>query len=88
MRCGVALSDIVAMLGPFSTEFNKAMFKEYQTDYVVMKNAGAEGGTPQKLEACTQLNITPIVIGRGKDSGYSDLDRLIADLPKNLIETP
>lgn len=77
----VPLKDIVALLGPVSTDLNVSMFREYGADYVVMKNAGLEGGTTDKIIACEKLGIRPIVIDREKEMGYSDMDRLIDDLP-------
>ena len=41
----IKLKDIVAVLGLFSVEYNKTMFKEYDVDYVVMKDSGEEGDT-------------------------------------------
>lgn len=73
---GVQMKDIVALLGPFSEEFNIAMFKEYGADYVVMKDSGQEGGTKEKINACKSLGIMPIVIGRDEEEGVSDLSLL------------
>lgn len=70
----INLKDIVAVLGPFSKEYNKIMFKEYKVDYVVMKDSGNRGGTLDKIEACKELNIKPIIIGREDDEGIKDLD--------------
>lgn len=75
----LALADIVALLGPFSRELNRALFKEYKADYVVMKDSGKRGGTLEKLLACRDLGITPIVIGRKSREGYNDLIRLKID---------
>ena len=36
----VHIKDIVAILGPFSEELNFVMFKEYNADFVVMKDSG------------------------------------------------
>ena len=76
----VSVSDIIAILGPISADLNKAMFGAYQAGYVVMKNAGSEGGTPEKLDACHQLGIQAIVVGRVGETGYTDLDELLKDL--------
>lgn len=70
----IGLKDIVAVLGPFSKEYNKIMFKEYNVDYVVMKDSGHEGGTIEKLRACEDLGIIPIIIGREDEEGLNDLD--------------
>lgn len=72
----IKLKDIVAVLGPFSVEYNKTMFKEYQADYVVMKDSGEEGGTLDKIRACDQLGITPIIIGREMEEGFDNLDAI------------
>ncbi len=73
----VAMRDIVALLGPVSEELNIAMFKEYQADYVVMKNSGRAGGTPEKVAACRRIGITPVIIGRPVDDGVSDLEAVV-----------
>lgn len=75
-KYNINLRDIVAVLGPFSKELNKAMFKEYQADYVVMKDSGQEGGSLEKIKACQELGITPIIIGREMEEGYDNLDEI------------
>ena len=72
----VEMQDIVAILGPVSEALNIAMFREYQADYVVMKDSGTTGGTPAKLAACRALNIPPILITRPPDTGIPDLATL------------
>src|SRR5699024_7717086 len=81
----IGLKDIVAVLGPFSKEYNKIMFKEYDVDYVVMKDSGHEGGTIEKLEACEDLGIMPIIIGREDEEGVNDLD-LIEEKIRGILE--
>lgn len=71
---GVQLKDIVAVLGPFSKEYNKIMFQEYKAQYVVTKDSGKLGGTVEKLEACEELDIVPIIIGREYEKGINDID--------------
>ncbi len=75
-RNSIPLKNIVAALGPFSLELNLAMFREYNADYVVMKNSGSRGGTVDKLEACQKLGILPIIIERASETGFSNLDEL------------
>ncbi len=72
----ILMKDIVAVLGPFSTQYNKAMFEEYNADYVIMKDSGEKGGTMEKINACEELGITPIIIGREEEKGIKDLDLL------------
>ena len=73
----VALQDIIAMRGPISENLNIAMFREYHADFVVMKDSGDRGGTPEKLNACYELEITPIVWGRDSEDGESSLRSLL-----------
>ena len=79
----VEMKDIVAILGPVSEELNVAMFKGYHADYVVMKDSGKTGGTPEKLNACRRLGIVPIIIGRPDEDGISDLESLAKMLVRN-----
>ena len=72
----IAIKDILAVLGPFSKEFNKAMLAEYHADYCVMKDSGRQGGTLEKILACQELSILPIIIGRDEDTGINDIDRI------------
>ncbi|EYE89231.1 precorrin-6x reductase [Fervidicella metallireducens AeB] len=73
----VKMKDIAAVLGPFSKEFNMAMFKEYGAEYVVTKDSGKEGGTAEKIDACLELGITPIIIGRAEEDGIDDIEKLL-----------
>ncbi|MGV8981114.1 precorrin-6A reductase [Clostridium sp.] len=73
----VKMKDIIGMLGPFSTELNINIFKEYNANYVVMKDSGSVGGTPEKIEACIKCNITPIVIGREFEDGINEMVKLL-----------
>lgn len=62
----IQMKDIIAILGPFSEDLNFAMFKEYNADFVVMKDSGKQGGTIEKINACRRLGIKPVVIGRDR----------------------
>ena len=76
IKHNISMKDTVAVLGPFSTEYNKIMFKEYKADYVLMKDSGEKGGTMEKIKACQELGITAIVIGREEEKGINDLDMI------------
>lgn len=73
-KYNVQMKDIVAVLGPFSKEYNKVMFGEYSPKYCVMKDSGYRGGTLEKIQACQELGIIPIVIGREYETGIRDLN--------------
>lgn len=72
----IELKNIIAVLGPFSKECNKLMFKEYDADYVIMKDSGHRGGTLEKLQACEELGIIPIIIGRKDEDGIHTLGEI------------
>lgn len=74
IKHNISMKDTVAVLGPFSTEYNKIMLEEYGADYCIMKDSGEKGGTMEKIKACEELGITPIVIGREDENGINDLD--------------
>ena len=76
LKHNISMKDTVAVLGPFSLEYNKIMFKEYEADYCIMKDSGEKGGTIEKIKACEELGIIAIVIGREEEKGINDLDRI------------
>lgn len=69
----IHMNDIVAILGPFSKDLNKALLKNYKTDYCVMKDSGDVGGTLEKVLACRELGIKAIIIGRKEEEISIDL---------------
>lgn len=76
------MSNIVAILGPFTKELNKAMLENYRPDYCVMKDSGQAGGTKEKIQACQDLSIKALIIGREEEEGISDLgiiEKIIRD---------
>ena len=52
------------MQGPFSTELNVALLRQYHIATLVTKAAGAAGGFWQKVEAARQTGAALVVIGR------------------------
>lgn len=80
----ISIKDIVAILGPFSKEYNKIMFHESHADYVIMKDSGVKGGTVDKIKACEELQISPIIIGREEEKGIHSLDEIEAIIRKNI----
>ncbi len=73
----VHMRDIVAMLGPFSKDMNKEMFKHYEADYCILKDSGGPGGSLEKIQACKELGIEAVVIGREEEAGISDMDEIL-----------
>lgn len=68
---GVAMEDMVAMLGPFDLEMNLALFKHAKADYLVTKNSGAGSGFHEKIEAACRLGMTSLVIRTEKEDGLN-----------------
>ena len=62
---GIPKSHIIAMHGPFSTELNAAMIRQYDIKHLVTKQTGAVGGFPEKVHACIETGIELIVVRKG-----------------------
>lgn len=61
---GVSPRDIVALQGPFSAKFNKAMFQAYKAGVVVTRDGGPGSGTDNKIKAALGLKIPVVLIKR------------------------
>ncbi len=61
---GIPFKNVIAAMGPFSVEFNRACFKDYNASVVVTKESGREGGYAEKVEAAKSLGIPVISIKR------------------------
>lgn len=63
MDCGIVGKQILALQGPFSTQMNEAMLRQYQIKGLVTKASGNAGGYQEKLDAAQNLGIPVFVIG-------------------------
>lgn len=66
-RCeelGFKPRQIIAAQGPFSQEWDEAMFKQLEINVVVAKESGKVGGTLEKVQACLNLNLPLIILKR------------------------
>jgi len=80
---GLKPSHIIGLQGPFSKEFNRAIYKNYNIKYVVTKDSGDTGGTPAKIEAALEEDIEVIMIERPNIEYphiYRDMDEIIKNL--------
>lgn len=66
MEQGIKGRQILALQGPFSTEMNAAILKQYDIRHMVTKNSGRTGGYQEKLEAAKILGIPVYVIQPAK----------------------
>jgi precorrin-6x reductase len=72
IAAGIPLSRICAMQGPFDSQFNQALWKQWQIDCVITKESGDVGGTNAKIEAAESLGI-PILIVRRPHIDYPEV---------------
>lgn len=71
-KLGFEGKHLIGMQGPFSTEMNVAMLRQFSCRYLVTKDTGKAGGFEEKLEAARRCQVTPIIIGRPeKETGLS-----------------
>ena len=64
LGAGLGMGDIIAAKGPFSYEFNLAVFKEFAAGVIVSKEAGFGSGQEEKLAAAKQLGLPVVLITR------------------------
>ena len=69
MEQGIKGRQILALQGPFSTEMNVAILKQYDIRHMVTKNSGRTGGYQEKLEAAKMLGIPVYVIQPARKAG-------------------
>ena len=62
MDYGIVGKQILALQGPFSTQMNEAMLRQYQIKGLVTKASGNAGGYQEKLDAAQNLGIPVFVI--------------------------
>lgn len=77
-RAGLAPSHILAMQGPFSKEMDAAMLRAVSARFLVTKDSGAAGGFQEKLEACREVGVIPVVVGRPPQREGAGLTETIA----------
>ncbi|CNH82064.1 cobalt-precorrin-6A reductase [Yersinia bercovieri] len=61
---GLGVDNIIALRGPFSAQFNQALYQFCQPDVVITKESGVQGGYQEKVAPCLALNIPCIVVCR------------------------
>ena len=79
---GLEGRHLIGMQGPFSTELNEAMLRQYDCRYLVTKNSGKAGGFEEKLQAAKNVGAVTVVIGRpSRETGLSlrEAKKLLAE---------
>ena len=54
---GITGRQIIAMQGPFSTQMNECILREYSIDWMVTKISGHAGGFEEKVEAAKKAGV-------------------------------
>ena len=63
-QLGFPQKDIVAIQGPFTKEFNLALYQLYGVTTMITKESGKVGAVDEKVEAAVELGIDTIMIRR------------------------
>ena len=72
MEQGIRGKQIIAMQGPFTTQMNEALIRQFGISCLVTKQSGISGGYFEKLEAAGKTGISVYAIGHPQeDVGYS-----------------
>ena len=79
-RLGFLGSHIIAMQGPYSTELNRAMLKQFEIKTLVTKDGGRAGGFSEKVEAARSLGVEVLVIGRPTEETGLTLEQVMDEL--------
>ncbi|MBT2734542.1 precorrin-6A reductase [Bacillus sp. ISL-7] len=90
-QLGLPQKNIVAIQGPFSKEFDKALYKQYGVTLMVTKESGKVGSVDEKVEAAKELGIEVILIGRPKlnyVTVYANFIDVISELDNRIDSTP
>ena len=61
---GVPTRQVIAMQGPFSTQLNAALLREFSIRHLVTKQSGTAGGFDEKAQAAQECGISLVVIER------------------------
>jgi cobalt-factor III methyltransferase len=83
IKLGIPRTNICAMQGPFSQDFNEALFRDWQIDCIVTKDSGAAGGAEAKLNAAQKLGIKVVVLKRPvppTNKVYKNAEEIISSL--------
>lgn len=59
-------SHIVAMQGPFTEEFNRALYAQWHIAHLITKDSGSIGGVREKVLPALEMGINVVIIKRPK----------------------
>lgn len=65
--CGIPPRQVLAMQGPFSADFNRALYAQWGISCLVTKESGEAGGLSDKVLPALSMGLTVVVIARPKE---------------------
>ena len=68
-RAGIPHRNILAMQGPFSTELNEALIRQFRIAFLGTKDGGKAGGLQEKGQAAKNTGIELVLIRRPEETG-------------------
>jgi precorrin-6A/cobalt-precorrin-6A reductase len=86
-KLGLPQKNIIAIQGPFTKEFDRALYKQYGVTLMITKESGQAGSVAEKIAAAKELGIETILIRRPNISYgavYHDFHSIITALKKAL----
>ena len=75
---GFTAEKVLCLRPPFSTEFNKAIFREYRAEVLVTKASGSEGGVIEKVTAARELDMQVLMIRRPEQRNLDSVSSVAA----------
>jgi precorrin-6A/cobalt-precorrin-6A reductase len=81
--------NIVAIQGPFTKEFDQALYRQYGVTLMITKESGQAGSVDSKVEAAKELGIDIIMIGRPKinyGTVFSNFSSVVQELDRLKIK--
>ena len=87
---GICGKQIIAMQGPFTTEMNEAIIRQYDIAYLVTKESGVPGGYQEKINAAKRTGAKVFAIGcpeEGEGYSFSEICRKLEDMRGEKFQT-
>lgn len=81
IAAGLKPSQLIAMQGPFSENFNRVVMEDLAIRFLVTKASGQAGGFAEKVAAARALDIEVLILAPPHDDGLS-LAELIEELER------
>ena len=72
--------QIIAMQGPFGTELNEALIRQYDIGVLVTKESGQAGGFPEKIRAAEHTKIPVVMIQNPEQAGGMSMEDVLSEI--------